>query len=144
MLRRNSDTTGKFGAQNRRARKLIELKIEALLAARRDPKEWGDIFDWTTGLVFFGTPFRGALGMKQVELLEAARLKYSTEEIQGETLRILQSGNETLVNLVNEFCQLRRQGTKVRCFYELKETAVGKLFGRQDLTVRRIEGLIEA
>lgn len=72
--------------------------------------------------------------MNQVEMLEAARLKYSHEHIQEETLRIVQSGNETLLNLVNEFCQVR-QNTMVMCFYERKPTNVGKIFGRHDHTV---------
>lgn len=72
--------------------------------------------------------------MDQVEMLEAARLKYSEEQIQGETLRILQSGNETLLNLIHEFCEVRRE-RMVTCFYERKSTSVGKLFGRKDITV---------
>ena len=72
--------------------------------------------------------------MNLVDMLEAARLKYSSEQIQEGTLRILQSGNETLLNLVEEFCQVR-QDRKVVCFYERKRTAVGKLFDRQDITV---------
>ncbi|KAL8718380.1 MAG: hypothetical protein Q9225_004472 [Loekoesia sp. 1 TL-2023] len=103
------------------------------------PQEWPEIFDWTTGLVFLSTPFRGAPGMNQVEMLEAARLKYSNEHIQEETLRIFQSGNETLLNLVNEFCQVRRN-TTVMCFYERKPTSVGKIFGRQDITVSDSKG----
>ena len=72
--------------------------------------------------------------MNQIEMLEAARLKYSSEQIQEETLRILQSGNETLLNLVDEFCQVRQE-MRVMCFYERKLTSVGKIFGRQDITV---------
>ena len=74
--------------------------------------------------------------MNQVEMLEAARLAYSDDKIQGETLQILQSGNETLLNLVSEFCQVRQQ-RMVMCFYETKPSSVGRLFGRQDITVSR-------
>ncbi|KAL8825849.1 MAG: hypothetical protein Q9191_004162 [Dirinaria sp. TL-2023a] len=107
--------------------------LQALLAARNTTQEWPEIFDWTTGLVFFGTPFRGARRMNLVEMLEAARLKYSSEQIQEETLRVLQSGNETLLNLVHDFCQVR-QDKRVMCFYETRTTSVGKIFGRQDVT----------
>ena len=88
--------------------------------------------------MFFGTPFRGAGGMDQVEMLEAARLKYSDEQIQGETLRILQSGNETLLNLVNDFCKIRGE-RMVTCFYESRSTRVGRLFSRPDITVRHFD-----
>ena len=72
--------------------------------------------------------------MNRGEMLEAAQLKYSSEQIQEETLWILQPGNETLLNLVTEFCQVR-QDTMVTCFYERKPTSVGKLFGRRDMKV---------
>lgn len=109
--------------------------------ARLLPQEWPDIFDWTTGLVFFSTPFRGAQGMNQLELIEAARRQYSSDQIEGETLRILQSGNEILLNLVDEFCQVR-QDAKVTCFYERKPTAIGKLFGRDDMKVDSLNSSI--
>ena len=103
--------------------------------ARNHPEKWPDIFDHTTGLVFFGTPFRGASGMNQVEMLEAARLKYSDEQIQGETLHILQSESEMLLNLKNDFCEIKGE-RMITCYYERIPTCVGKIFGRNDFTVR--------
>ncbi|KAF2478346.1 uncharacterized protein BDR25DRAFT_251107 [Lindgomyces ingoldianus] len=50
--------------------------LKALLEAEQDENEWPGIFVSTTGLIFFGTPFRGAGGMKQMEMLEAARREY--------------------------------------------------------------------
>ncbi|PVH90814.1 hypothetical protein DM02DRAFT_547058, partial [Periconia macrospinosa] len=52
----------------------------ALLDARHDKDEWPGIFDSTTGLPFFGTPFRGAVGMSQIEMLEAARREYHEDK----------------------------------------------------------------
>ena len=72
--------------------------------------------------------------MNQVEMLGAARLRYSDEDIREETLRVLQSDNETLLDLVDEFCRVR-QGLDVMCFYELKPTTVGKIFHRNDIKV---------
>jgi hypothetical protein len=43
----------------------------------------------TTGLIFFGTPFRGAERIKQSETLEAARRVYEKDQMQIEVLRKL-------------------------------------------------------
>ncbi|KAF1354308.1 hypothetical protein EJ07DRAFT_182329 [Lizonia empirigonia] len=43
--------------------------LKALLEAQQDAKEWPGTFVSTTALIFFGTPFRGAEGMSQVEML---------------------------------------------------------------------------
>ncbi|KAH7109609.1 hypothetical protein B0J11DRAFT_401476, partial [Dendryphion nanum] len=53
--------------------------LKALLEAQHDNDLRG-IFASTTGLVFFGTPFRGAEGMSQMEMLEAARREYQEDE----------------------------------------------------------------
>lgn len=58
----------------------------------------------TTGLIFFGTPFRGAEGMSQAELLEAAHQEYVKDKIQENILEILQPGNECLREVVDKFC----------------------------------------
>ncbi|PSN70659.1 hypothetical protein BS50DRAFT_463049, partial [Corynespora cassiicola Philippines] len=54
--------------------------LKALLEARHSESEWPGVFASTTGLVFFGTPFRGAEGMSQVEMLAAARQEYEEDE----------------------------------------------------------------
>ncbi|KAF2198164.1 hypothetical protein GQ43DRAFT_434507 [Delitschia confertaspora ATCC 74209] len=96
--------------------------------------EWPGMFISTTGLVFFGTPFRGAEGMSQMEMLEAARREYDMNEVQPEVLKILQPGNEFLQEVVDQFLRTRRQPneTQVACFYELKSSNIGKIVGRQD------------
>ncbi|KAF2126934.1 hypothetical protein P153DRAFT_265694, partial [Dothidotthia symphoricarpi CBS 119687] len=50
--------------------------LKALLDAQLDENDWPGIFASTTGLIFLGTPFRGAEGMSQVEMLEAARREH--------------------------------------------------------------------
>jgi hypothetical protein len=88
-------------------------------------------------LVFFGTPFRGAEGMSQVEMLAAAQREYDDDDIQLQVLKILEPGNEFLQDVVDQFGNIRKKTNQVRiaCFYELKSTNVGKVVGKSDRTV---------
>jgi hypothetical protein len=88
-------------------------------------------------LIFFGTPFRGAEGMSQFEMLEAARREYQEEEVQPEVLNILEPGNEFLQELVDQFGKTRMLANKaqVACFFELQSTNVGSIVGREKRTV---------
>ncbi|KAF2466856.1 uncharacterized protein BDR25DRAFT_267561 [Lindgomyces ingoldianus] len=108
--------------------------LKALLDAQLDEKEWPGIFASTTGLVFFGTPFRGAEGMSQVEMLEAARREYHQDEVYTDVLKILEPGNEFLQAVVDQFGKTRRLPNKaqVACFYELKPSNVGRIVGKED------------
>ena len=72
--------------------------------------------------------------MDQAEMLQAAQIKCPIEQIEEDALRLLQSGNETLLNLLDDFCQIKRSIT-VMYFYERKPTPVGKIFGRDDMHV---------
>ncbi|KAG9201349.1 hypothetical protein G6514_005721 [Epicoccum nigrum] len=126
---------------------LVVLKV--LLEAEQYPREWPCVFSSTTGLVFFGTPFRGTKAMNQMEMLEAARREYNSDEIQPVALEVLQPGNAYLQDLVDSFLKkLRDQTNKTRvvCFYELKSSNVGKIVGKQDqirLMVSREEGCLD-
>jgi hypothetical protein len=88
-------------------------------------------------LVFFGTPFRGAEGMSQVEMLAAAQREYDDDDIQPQVLKILEPGNEFLQDVVDQFGNIRKKTNKVQiaCFYELKATDVGKVVGKSSRTV---------
>jgi len=115
----------------------VLIKAKALLEAKDEEDEWPGIFASTTGLVFFGTPFRGAGGMSQTEMLAAARQEYDDDQIQGDVLKILEPGNEFLREVVDKFCktQSRREKTQVACFYETKASDVGAVVGKQTRTV---------
>ena len=100
------------------------------------------MFSSTTGLVFFGTPFRGAEGMNQMEMLEAARREYHDDQVQPTALEVLQPGNAYLQDLVDGFLKKMRgqtNKTRVVCFFELKSSNVGRIVGKQD----RIVGLAD-
>ncbi|KAF5844167.1 hypothetical protein GGP41_002254, partial [Bipolaris sorokiniana] len=109
--------------------------LKALLEAEQYPKEWPGLFSSTTGLVFFGTPFRGAEGMNQVEMLEAARREHHDDQVQPAVLEVLQPGNAYLQDLVDSFLRKMRgqaNKTQVVCFFELKSSNVGNIVGKQD------------
>ena len=116
----------------------VTERAQALLEARHSESEWPGVFASTTGLVFFGTPFRGAEGMSQVEMLAAARQEYEEDEVQMDVLKILEPGNEFLQEVVDQFGKTRRLANKaqVACFYELKSSNVGRIVGKADRTVR--------
>ena len=110
--------------------------LKALLDARQDENEWPGIFMSTTGLIFLGTPFRGAEGMSHMEMFEAAQREYHQDEIQPDILRILQPGNEFLQEVVDQFGKSRQASkAQVACFFELMPSNVGKIVGSQDRTV---------
>ncbi|KAF2734984.1 hypothetical protein EJ04DRAFT_512132 [Polyplosphaeria fusca] len=114
--------------------------LKALLDARHYKDDWPGIFDSTAGLLFFGTPFRGAEGMTPTMMLEAARQEYEEDEVQPQVLQILQPGNEFLQELVDQFGKTRTHVDKavVACFYELKASNVGKIVGKADRTVSKM------
>ena len=113
------------------------IMTKALLEAKEEEDEWPGIFASTTGLISFGTPFRGAGGMSQTEMLAAASREYIEDLIQWDALKILEPGNEFLRELVDKFCktQSRQAKMQVACFYEMKSSDVGAIVGKQARTV---------
>jgi hypothetical protein len=96
------------------------------------------LFSSTTSLIFFGTPFRGAEGMNQIEMLEAARREYHEDQVQPTALEVLQPGNIYLREIVDSYLKKTRgqtNKTQIACFYELKSSNVGRIVGKQDQTV---------
>ena len=88
-------------------------------------------------MVFFGTPFRGAAGLNQSELLQAAQSQYEEGQVQGTVLNILAPGNESLIDLRTYFLETRRERSKahVACFFELKSSNVGAILGGHRIQV---------
>jgi hypothetical protein len=88
-------------------------------------------------LLFLGTPFRGAEGMGQMEMLEAAYREYEQDEVQKQILEVLEPGNEFLQDLVDQFGKTRKLAHKaqVACFFELKISNVGRIVGGKDRMV---------
>jgi hypothetical protein len=89
------------------------------------------LFTSTTGLIFFGTPFRGTEGMKQSEMLQAALSKYRPDQVQEESLRIIVPGDEFLQDMVDKFLETRIAESfpaLTACFFETKSSNVGAIF----------------
>jgi hypothetical protein len=108
------------------------------LEAEQYKKDWPGVFSSTTGLIFFGTPFRGAEGMNQMEMLEAARCEYHEDQVQPTALEVLQPGNVYLREVVDGYLRRTRgqtNKTQIACFYEQKPSNVGSIVGKQDRTV---------
>ena len=80
-------------------------------------------------MAFFGTPFRGAGGLNQGEMLQAAYSQYEEDQVQGAVLNILVPGNESLTDLMTFFFETRQEKNKahVACFFEQKPSNVGAI-----------------
>ena len=107
--------------------------------AQRSDSEWSGIFKSTTGMVFFGTPFRGAGGLNQAEMIRAAQSHYAEDQVQGEVLNILSPGNESLIDLTTYFFETRRGEGKahIACFFEQKSSNVGAILRGSRIQVSR-------
>ena len=104
-----------------------------LVEAYDEKVEWPDIFDSAVGMIFLGTPFRGADGMSQSEMLQAAAREYGDEDIEKEPLYILDPGNDILQDLVDRFCKIwsRSHRAPVACFFEQQASEVGAIVGKR-------------
>ena len=79
-----------------------------MVDAQRFDFKWSGIFKSTTGMVFFGTPFRGVGGLNQTEMIRAAQSQYAEDQVQGEVLNILSLGNKSLIDLTTHFFETRK------------------------------------
>ncbi|THX92428.1 hypothetical protein D6D03_10471 [Aureobasidium pullulans] len=119
---------------------------EAMIHARLHNKRWPDLLSYTTGLVFFGTPFRGAEGISQSELLQAAIEEHKVVEAQA--LRIFDPGNDPLEDLVTDFCRLHSVPHKaqIACFFEQKPSNIMAVVGKnaqKSFVVSRSSGCLD-
>ncbi|KIW24807.1 hypothetical protein, variant [Cladophialophora immunda] len=108
--------------------------LKAVCDTYHDRKEWPGVFDAVRGLVFFGTPFRGADGMSQSEMVQAAAREYTAEDIEQEPLHILDLGNELLQDLVDDFQKrvwVQMPHARIACFFELQASEIGSIVGKQ-------------
>jgi hypothetical protein len=88
-------------------------------------------------MIFLGTPFRGAPGLTQAEMIGAAEALYR-DTVQGEILRILDPGDEILLDMVHVFEKIRGQSSnkaQITCFYEQKPCNVKGIVGKEEKKV---------
>lgn len=117
---------------------------KTIVDASRSDTKWHGIFKSTTGMVFFGTPFQGAGGLDQTEIIRAAQSQYAEDQVQATVLNILSPGNESLIDLTTNFFETRQgEGkTHIACFFEQKSSNVGAIFcnGRIQISQRHSDG----
>ena len=89
-------------------------------------------------MMFFGTPFRGAGGLSQSEMLRAAQSQYEEGQVQGAALNILAPGNEALIDLMTLFFETRQEKntTHIACFFEQKSSNIGAILRGTRIQVR--------
>ncbi|KAJ9640885.1 hypothetical protein H2199_005553 [Coniosporium tulheliwenetii] len=100
----------------------IRQNVNTVADAERFPDEWPNIYHAAAGIIFLGTPFRGAPGLSQTEMIRAAEVLYK-DTVQGEVLRILDPDDELLLETVHLFEKVRtssQNGTRLACFFELR------------------------
>lgn len=104
--------------------------FQAIVDAKRSESKWPGIYHSTCGILFFGTPFRGAEGLNQTELLGAIQSQYESHQVQGSNLNILAPGNETLMDLMDMFFETRQEKNRahIACFFEQKPSNVGAIY----------------
>lgn len=104
------------------------------------------MFKSTTGMVFFGTPFRGAGGLDQTEMLRAAQSQYEEDRVRGAVLNILPPGNESLIDLMRYFFETRqgKGDAPAACFFEQKSSNVGAILRGSRIQVCRGESIPSA
>lgn len=105
-------------------------RFQAIVEAKRSWNKWPGIFQSTVGMLFFGTPFRGAGGLNQSEMVRAIQSQYEDDQILGPNLNILAPGNESLMDLMDMFFETRqeRHMARVACFFESKPSNVGAIY----------------
>lgn len=91
-------------------------------------------------MLFFGTPFRGASGLSQARIFQAIQSQYREGQIQGSNLNILAPGNETLMDLMDDFSETRKERNlaRVACFFEQKPSNVGAIYKGPPLQVSKL------
>jgi hypothetical protein len=85
-------------------------------------------------MIFLGTPFRGAPGLTQSEMIQAAEALYR-DTVQGEVLRVLDSNDELLLEMVHVFEKIRAQSpdkAQIACFFEQKPCNVKAILGKEE------------
>ena len=115
--------------------------FQAVVDAKHSDSKWAGIYQSICGLLFLGTPFRGAGGLNQTELLRAIQSKYEHDQVQGSSFNILDPGNETLMDLMDTFFETRQQRYKayLACFFEQKLSNVGALYKGPPTQVYQME-----
>ena len=113
-----------------------------MIAKRSGDNRLG-IYKSIIDMLFFKTSFRGADGLSQVEILRAIKSQYKEKQIQGFNLNIFAWGNETLIDLMNDFFEIKKERnlTRVTCFFEQKSNNVNAIYKKSRFQVSELSFL---
>lgn len=115
--------------------------MQALRFSFENPDRWSNPFKYTTGVIFFGTPFRGRQGLSLEQIVEAvAEGELGAENtnaadagsdllIYSDTMALSVEENPYLQEIVDGFTRTRLgdQPMPLWCFYETCASPVGKV-----------------
>jgi hypothetical protein len=105
--------------------------------ARANEDDFPGIGTSTTGMVFMGTPHQGTGSISSQGLMYRAIAEEL--DVEDSVLTALAAGNEALSDALDEFMRLVNVATarvQIFCFFEQKQTIVGKEFDDGSLKVR--------
>jgi hypothetical protein len=117
--------------------------IHVLRSSFDNPTTWGNPFQSTAGLLFFGVPFRGREGHPikvWIDKIAAAHQEDPTFQMWPETMSTAVPEGQYLQELVNRYQETRdcEHPVPVCCFYETEPSPVGKIWdGRNPEKVSR-------
>ncbi|KAJ8119829.1 hypothetical protein ONZ43_g3305 [Nemania bipapillata] len=94
--------------------------MQALVTAANNEDD-RHIYESLAGIVFMGTPFRGAEQGRQAQMISEARERYI--DVDPTILRITQPNDEMLSHVVTQFMDKRAKShnpAPIVCFYEME------------------------
>ncbi|OTB07443.1 hypothetical protein M426DRAFT_251349 [Hypoxylon sp. CI-4A] len=110
--------------------------LQALRRSFDNPTKWGNPFQSTAGLVFFGTPFRGRKRSPTIEEMANALMEHNPDlQIFSETMTLSMEENPYLDEIVHRYTDTRSLGHNIplRCFYETMPSPIGKVLMNNEI-----------
>lgn len=113
----------------------------ALITAKLHPESETEeaILKSTVGAVFLGTPHRGtgAFGSQSALLAAIAAQTDLYLSMESEVLDAMKVERGELLDVSEDFLKLSvRENLRITCFFEQRESNLGKMIGRDDIKVR--------
>lgn len=114
----------------------------ALITAKLHPESEIEeaILNSTIGAVFLGTPHRGtgAFGSQGALLAAIAAQSALYPSMQSDVLDAMKAERGELLDVSEDFLKLSvRANIRITCFFEQRESNLGKMIGRDDIKVRQ-------
>lgn len=104
---------------------------KAIVLTDHNKRLWPGLFNRFVGLISFGTPFRGAMGMSHGAMVTAANEVLDPSLIEPRLLDVMQPGNESLTELLDDFGWTWSNRARITCFYELQASELGDIIGNR-------------